>query len=157
MHEDLWAGVELKMESAGFFLEQMEKTLAPPERTQINVVLQSSGPIIETRWQRSFYPYLDAFLVMVRSVPEIVQACFGEDRAPAKKDWLEKLDPAELCRRIDFSKQFKKSYNNFKNLPLSTARNISLHSTGFAPVEVHITPRFGVTYAGTPIKPVPTA
>jgi len=35
MQEELWAGVELKMESADFFLEQMGKALLPPERTQI--------------------------------------------------------------------------------------------------------------------------
>ncbi|MGO9312845.1 MAG: hypothetical protein ACLQBD_09675 [Syntrophobacteraceae bacterium] len=157
MHEDLWAGVELKIESADFFLKQMWETLAPPERTQINVALESSGAIIETRWQPSFYAYLDAFLAMVRSIPDIVQACFGEDKGGPMKDWLEKLDLAELCRRIDFSKQFKKSYNKFKNLPLSNARNISLHRMGFPPVQVHISGRFGMTYTGTPIEPVPSA
>jgi hypothetical protein len=130
MHEDLWAGVDLKMESADFFLEQMGKALGPPERTQINVALQSSGAIIETRWQRSFYAYLDAFLAMVRSAPEIVQACFGEDRV--MKAWLKTLAPAEQSRRKVFSAQFITAYDKFKKLPLSNARNISLHRTGVA-------------------------
>src|SRR5205823_5690651 len=53
--------------------------------------------------------------------------------------------------------QFKTVHDTFRVLPLSNARNISLHRTGVAPVEVNITGRFGVSHIGTPIKHVPTA
>ena len=74
MHEALWAGVELKMDHAAFFRERMQRVLEPPERTQSNVALQASGAVIGTGWQRSLYAYLDAFLVMARSVPEVIEA-----------------------------------------------------------------------------------
>src|SRR5437762_433748 len=77
MHEELWAGVELKNEHAAFFLERMGQALAPPKRTQINVALGASGAIIGTNWQRSIYAYLDAFLAMARSVPEVRTAGKG--------------------------------------------------------------------------------
>ncbi len=158
MHEELWVGVELKMESAEFFLEQMGKALSPPERTQINVALQSAGAIIETRWQRSFYAHLDAFLAMVRSVPEIVQACFGADRgSKMMKTWFDGLPTPEQTRRKNFAAQFETAHQAFRSLPLSNARNISLHRTGGAPAEVNITGRFGVTHVGTPVRHVPTA
>lgn len=43
----------------------------------------------------------------------------------------------------------------FRNLPLSTAQNITMHRTGFAPVEVTISGRFGVSYTGSPVQRVP--
>ena len=94
MHEDLWAGVELKMESADFFLEQMGKTLAPLERTQINVALRSSGAIIETRWQRSFYAYLDAFLAMVAVSPRLFRRALAKTRS--RKTGLRSLIPPNI-------------------------------------------------------------
>src|SRR5690242_11621780 len=123
MHEELWAGVELKIENAVFFHEQMGKALAPPERTRMNVGLQSAGAIIDTCWQRSFYAYLDAFLAMARSVPEIVNACFGTDRGPKMKTWFNGLPAAEQTRRETFAAQLKTTLDTFRALPLSNARN----------------------------------
>ena len=40
---------------------------------------------------------------------------------------------------------------------LSTARNISLHRTGYSSVEVKITGRFGVVYEGSAVDDVPIA
>jgi hypothetical protein len=77
MDEKLWAGVELKLQSAEFFFEMMGRSLQPPKQTSINVALQASGAIIDTDWQRSFYAYLDAFLSTARSVPEIIQSCLA--------------------------------------------------------------------------------
>ena len=31
-------------------------------------------------WQDSFYYHLDAFLMATRSVPDIIQQCFGADK-----------------------------------------------------------------------------
>jgi hypothetical protein len=157
MHDELWAGIDLKIENSAFFSEQMGKSLTP-DLTPISAVIQSTGAIIETHWQRSFYANLDAFLAMVRSVPEIIQACFGEDRGSGPmKTWFDGLAPAEQTRRKAFSTQFKVAHDGFRKLSLSNARNISLHRTGVAPVEVNITGRFGVSHIGTPIKHVPTA
>ena len=157
MHEELWAGVELKINNAEFFLEEMGKALLPPERTQMNVALQTTGAIIDTGWQRSFYAHLDAFLAMARSVPEIIQCCFGWDTSDAMKSWRDRLSTTEEKRRREFKKSFKGAYKTFRKLPLSNARNISLHRTGVAPVEVNIIGRYGISYIGTPVSHVPTA
>jgi hypothetical protein len=37
MHDELWAGAEMKSQHATFFLEKMGAALLPPERTAINV------------------------------------------------------------------------------------------------------------------------
>jgi hypothetical protein len=99
MHEEFWAGVNLKAANAEFFLEETGRALRPPERTMMNVVLQSAGAIIDTRWQRSFYACLDAFLEMSRSVPEVINCCFGEDTSPAMRGWFYGLDRTEESRR----------------------------------------------------------
>src|SRR5260370_6774363 len=53
MHDELWAGIDLKIENAEFFSEQMGKALPPPDRNPMNIALESTGAIIESRWQRS--------------------------------------------------------------------------------------------------------
>ena len=53
MDEELWAGVELKLQNAEFHLQQMARSLDPPEPTAMNVALEASGAIIDTGWQRS--------------------------------------------------------------------------------------------------------
>jgi hypothetical protein len=155
MHVELWAGVVLKVTNADFFLEQMGRSLQPPERTAINVALQSAGTIIGTQWQRAFYAHLDAFLAMGRSVPEVIKCCFGKDTSPPMRGWFKGLAAAEQKRRRMFSTQFEPDYAAFRNLPLSTARNITMHRTGFPPVEVTISGRFGVSYTGSPVQRVP--
>ena len=91
-----------------------------------------------SRWQRSFYAHLDAFLSAARSVPEIIQCCFGVDEGhPIMKSWFGKLPDTEQLRRHEFKKQFKISYDSFRALPLGKVRHISEHRTGVAPVKVH--------------------
>ncbi len=158
MDEKLWAGVELKLQNAEFFLDKMGRSIQPPERTSINVVLQSSDVIIDTGWQRSFYAYFDAFLSTARSVPEIIQCCFGEDLGHADmKKWFNALPADEQVRRQDFKKAFKSDYDGFRALPLGTARHISEHRTGVAPVTATISGWFGVTYIGNATESVPLA
>ena len=72
----LWAGVDLKVSYAGFFLGQMTSALQP-QRTQTTVALE--GTIVGNLWQQSFYPNFDAFLAMTRSIPEVIKCCFGKD------------------------------------------------------------------------------
>jgi hypothetical protein len=157
MHEHLWAGVDLKVGHAAFFLQEMSRSLQPPEQTATNVALQSSGAIVGNLWQLSFYPYFDAFLAMTRSIPEIIQCCFGEDRSPAMANWFRALHAAEQTRRQTFSSQFKPDYSQFGQHPLSNTRNISFHRAGYASVEVRITGLFGAEYIGSPVQSVPIA
>ena len=157
MHQELWAGVELKLQNSDFHLRRMEQSLEPPERTATNVALQAAGAIIDTGWQRSFYAHLDAFLSATRSVPEIIQCCFGADKHPAMKSWFANLPETERLRRREFKKQFKASYDNFRTLPLGTVRHISEHRTGVPPVKVTISGLFGVVYIGGPVARVPSS
>jgi hypothetical protein len=134
----------------------MERSLQPPEQTTINVALQASDAIIDTGWQRSFYAHFDALLSAARSVPEIIQCCFGVDRANREMiDWFDGLPADERDRRHEFKKQFKMHHDGFRALRLSTVRNISEHRTGVAPVTVTISGLFGVTYIGGPTDRIP--
>lgn len=158
MHEDLWAGVHLKLQHAAFHLERMGRSLEPPEMTATTVALEVAGVIVDTGWQRSFYAHLDAFLSAARSVPEIVQCCFGVDEGhPDMKSWFHKLPEAEKLRRQEFKKQFKASYDSFRALRLGTLRHISEHRTGVSPARVTVSGLFGVTYIGSPLKPIPVS
>jgi hypothetical protein len=155
MHEDLWAGVDVKQGYAEFFLEEMTRSLQPPKGA---AVLEATGAIVDTQWQRSLYPNLDAFLAMTRSIPEIIQSCFGADLgSKPMKLWFGALSRDEKTRRQKFSAGFNPSYETFRQHPLSNARNISFHRTGYPDVEVSIAGRFGVNHIGSPVKSVPTA
>jgi hypothetical protein len=156
MHEELWAGVELKLHYAEFHLQQMSRSLEPPERTHMNVALEASGAIIGTNWQRSLYAHFDALLSAARSVPWIIQCCFGEDTANrVMNEWLDERSPDERARRREFKKQFKKTRDTFDGLILSKARDVSVHRTGFAAVSGKISGFFGVVYDSSPLKSVP--
>jgi len=157
MYEELWSGAALKIDNARFFLESMGKSLRGPERSQINVALQSSGAIVDTQWQRSFYAYLDGFLAMARSVPEIIHCCFGADQSGPMRPWFDALSDTERIRRQRFTEKFRPALRDFSALPLSTARNIVLHRTGVPPVEVQIKGRFGISHVGTAVARVPIA
>jgi hypothetical protein len=155
MHDELWAGVELKARNAEFFLAQMGRSLQPPA---MNVAVQSTGAIVSTQWQQAFYAHLDAFLAMGRSVPEVINCCFGEDTgSKPMRDWLKGLAAPEQKRRHMFSAQFQANRDTFGKLLLSSSRNITMHRTGFAPVEVTISGHFGVSYTGSPVQRVPDA
>lgn len=99
----------------------MGRSIQPPEQTAINVALQTSGALIDTGWQRSFYAYFDAFLSAARSVPEIIQCCFGVDLGhPDMEQWFKNELPAdERDRRHEFKKKFKPHYDRFRALPLT--------------------------------------
>lgn len=155
MHNELWVGVELKIDHAAFFLAEMGNALTRPDGTEAFVALQASDAITGTGWPRSFYAYLDGFLAMARSVPEVILWCFGEDQQ--MKKWLRDLTSEEQQRRQEFNKRFKTAYDVFRALPLSKARNISLHRSGVAPVVVSVVDRFGVSHIGTPVTRVPDA
>ena len=87
MHENLWAGVGLKVELAGFFLRQMQAALDRP-RGQRAAMLEAAGATVDIQWQPAFYANLDAFLVMARSVPEVINSCFGKDYSKQRDEKL---------------------------------------------------------------------
>jgi hypothetical protein len=74
----LWAGIDWKLEAAQISLHEMARSLSP-ERTTMTVVHQSTGAIISHRWEQT-YEHVDTFLAKARSVPEIIESCFGADR-----------------------------------------------------------------------------
>ena len=159
MHqEELWAGPELKLEYAHFHYIVMTQSIAFPHWRDDEIAQMATGTIIDTGWQRRLYAHFDAFLSAARSIPEIVQCCFGFDQRALRKvkQWFAKLDAQEQLRRRESSKQFAPAYNRFRdNLPLSNTRHIIEHRTGVAPVEVTINSLFGVSHVGGPTKRVP--
>ena len=156
MHQHLWSGADLKLDHARYQFERMGKALEPPAHTAMNVVLEISGAMVGGMWHRAFYASLDAFLSASRSIPEIVQCCFGVDTGhPTMRDWFKNLDSGEQERRLKCKERFKPHYDAFRGLPLGTARHISEHRQGFAPVTLTITGRFGLTYVGDPITHIP--
>lgn len=156
MHEKLWEGVELKISNAEFFLDQMGIASAVGADFDEYRLPRCAQTNYGTRWQRSFYAHLDAFLAMGRGISEIISCRFGADLSLAMKSWFNGLDAAEKNRRRMFSKQFQADHNAFAKLPLTNARNITFHRTGFANVTVTISGHFGVTYTGSPVRPVPS-
>jgi hypothetical protein len=152
-HHDLWAGIDLKLENALFHFEGMGKALRAAEPKPIDVALRSFGG---GNWHRAFYAHLDAFLSAARSIPGVIQCCFGKDDGnKITKGWFACRDASEQKRRQEFSEKFKQAYDAFRSLPLGSARHISEHRTGFPPATVTITGRFGITYSGNPITPIP--
>lgn len=72
--------------------DDMGRSLRPPENTAVNVALESSGAILDTGWQDSFYGHVGSFLAKVRSVPSIIESCFGADRGSrSMRDWFDAL------------------------------------------------------------------
>ena len=155
MHEELWAGPELKLQYAQFHFVEMGQVLQPPERTAYHVAQMAAGAIIGSVWQNRFYAHFDAFLSTTRSIPEIIQCCFGEDQSRAMASWLKGLAADERRRRADFRRAFTRAYDQFRALPLSNTRHVIEHRTGVAPVEVAVVTFFGVTHVGGPTKRVP--
>jgi hypothetical protein len=120
-YEDLWDGIDLKLDNAFFHLSEMGRALEPPQRTQHSVAMQASGAIIGKDWQRPLYAHLDAFLSAARSVGNIIMCSFGADTHPRLK-LLEELPAEERDRRKAFHKQFKPYLDTFDERLLSTSR-----------------------------------
>jgi hypothetical protein len=158
VHEKLWAGVAWKLSSAEFFLGQMQRALDQPRGAHA-ARAEAAGVALSVEWQKPFYANLDAFLAMARSVPDVINWCFGVDRAMREPTWLKpwyhSLSLSEKTRRQDFSNHFRQHFDAFRNLSLTSARNITLHRAGYAPVEAHITGIFGISYIGGPVERVP--
>ena len=155
-HDALWSAVEHRLAAAEFFFREMSQDIAPPylNRPELAAITFGTGAIVGHPWQEKFYHHFDAFLAMARSVPEIIRCCFGVDSDRRMSAWLTGLNSAELTRRRAFQQQFGPLGSAFVNLPLSGARNITLHRTGVSPVTVHVVGRWG-TYIGDPLTAIP--
>ncbi len=154
MHDELWAGVNFKLQSAEFHYEQMGKSLQRPVAT----AHEAMGLIPETGWQRSFPAYLDAFLSVTRSVPDVIKCCFGVDTGnKTMREWFSSLTDDERHRRNLFDKGFKLISDRFRLLPLSEARNKSVHRSGYPDMKMRVSGMMGVIYEGSPVNPVPTS
>jgi hypothetical protein len=128
MHDAL-SRVEGKFHDAQTKLEEMRKVLRPPAQTGATAAaLTSTGMVGGHDWQSKFWPLVGDFLVDARSVPWIIEACFGHD--PKLNRWWSTLPPTERKRRTTFSTQFEKWRLPIDNHPLTTARGASVHRLG---------------------------
>lgn len=152
-HDDLWSAVEHKLAGAEFFFREMGRDIVPPYLNNPQLAaIAATGTIVGNPWQEKFYHHLDAFLAMARSIPEIIRCCFGIDRR--MRTWISSLDFSEATRRQTFQTQFEPLSRTFTALPLSGARNVTLHRAGVPPVEVQVIGRWG-TYTGGPLTAIP--
>jgi hypothetical protein len=72
-HDDLWTGIDLKIQAARTTFEEMRKVFRPPTATAWAIIQESTGTIVGgPDWQRSFYQLVARFLAEVRSVPWII-------------------------------------------------------------------------------------
>jgi hypothetical protein len=156
MHEDLWANVEGKLGEAQHEYEQMQRSLRPPERTRSTAALEAAGARVDTRWQDSFWPAVNNFLGKVRSVPWIIEACFGKDVVKQEmKHWFNGLTADEQQRRESFSKEF--DHKVFRDHYLTNGRDIAVHRLGSPDVKVEVVGPFGQTHTATPSTRIPMA
>lgn len=152
MDRELWDGVEFKLSQAAFFLEQMGKTLVPPRAG--HGWHPAYGPPV-ARWQPDFYYHLDAFIVAARSVPDVIQKCFGWDKK-SKDEWPRPLDREEIDRRKQFQADFSALFGEFVQLPLSRVRVGTVHWLGVPSVQTRASTHCGEEFTGRPNVPVPS-
>lgn len=157
MHENLWAGPELKLSYASFHLEKMQQVLGPADWTQADIAQLSSGLIVDRAQQRSLFPHFDAFLAAAHAIPFLIQCSFGYDDYGKIKSWFKTLPPDEGNRRKEFRRRLKPLLDAFLLRPLSNARNVSFHRSGHADVVVRCSGRYGIEYVGSPTEPLPAA
>jgi hypothetical protein len=98
MHEQLWAGVDRKLQGALFYFIEMGRSLE------------------SAIWQESFYAHVDTFLAKVRSVPEVIESCFGADRVLIPTEWFGQLPDDEQKRRKTFSTRFRNAREKFLSI-----------------------------------------
>jgi len=149
MHEELWKGTEFKLDEARFFLERMGAVLVPDQTRH-----PAYGPSM-TRWQPDFYYYFDAFLGATRSVPDVIQKCFGWDPHSTTK-WPILPDDDETSRRTEFQNGFTDLYRAFAAQSLSRARVGTFHWRGVPPVQTKAKSLFGQEFTGKPGQFIPS-
>ena len=160
MHDDLWAGVESALHKAQFHFLEASRSLQRPERTAWSTRPKIiSGNHCCGQTLEALCPHIDSFLVSSRSVPDVIESCFGHDNGWPKemKAWFDALSADEKTRRDEFSKQFNADRDQFRKHYLTKAANIAVHRRGFAPVEGVVIGPTGKPYPASPIMSVPIA
>jgi hypothetical protein len=153
MHEKLWQGIEFKLREAEFFLDRMGKVLVPPRIADPH--WHPAYGLSAAAWQPDFYFYLDAFIGAARSIPDVVQKCFGWDER-SKNEWPSPLGPDEIDRRKEFQARFTDTYSNFHRQPLSRVRVGTFHWSGVPSVQTKAKVFGGDEYTGRPGQLIPT-
>jgi hypothetical protein len=160
VHEHLWLGVDGRIREAERSYREMGISISPPDHTWENAALIAAGVDVNRPWQDTFYQHVSTFLAKVRSVPSIIEACFGTDRGSrAMRVWLDGLPPDERNRRETFSRQLwgEDVWRAFRDHDLTNERNVSEHRLGFPNVEATVVGPFGTEYVARPDRPIPTA
>jgi hypothetical protein len=159
MHDHLWLGVDRKLEEALRSYEEMGRSLqTSPPGTPMYAAQLATDTLPDNRWQDSFYAHVGTFLAKVRSVPSIIEACFGADRGHWRmRKWLDSLPPDELLRREDFSRQLAADQKTFRAHHLTNERDISEHRLGFPNIEGKVVGPFGTAHTASPTNRIPTA
>jgi hypothetical protein len=159
VYEHLWLGVDRRIEEALHYYLEMGKALQPPENTHWNVALMAAGAVLDTRWQDRFYTSVSTFLAKARSVPSIIEACFGKDSGirhiPPMMDWWGGLTADERRRREEFSDQFRADNKAFRDHDLTKERDACEHRRGFANVEGEVVGFFGTKHIARPDLRIP--
>ena len=122
----------------------------------MSVVLESTGAFVGKRWE-AVYAHVESFLSRARSVPDVIESCFGHDKAPVVQGWFNARSADEKTRRDEFSKQFKADRDRFRDHNLTKMRDVTLHRRGFAPIEGVVIGPTGKPYPASPIMSVPIA
>jgi hypothetical protein len=151
-HQHLWEGVDLKLQAARTTVEEMRKVLQPAPKTAWTIVQESTGAIVGgPDWQSKFWPLVNRFLAEVRSVPAIIEACFGKDDGSREmKSWWKGLAPDEQQRRQAFSALFQPERKTIDLHALTPQRNISEHRRGIVEMEANVVGPFGAVHRATP-------
>jgi hypothetical protein len=117
-HDDLWAGIELKLDHARFHFERMDRALGPAEPLPQNPVLMAlTGAFDAFTWQREFYAHLDAFLSATRSVPEIIVCCFGRDQHRKMRAWFNNLSAGEKTDALSSTRNSNRTMTALPTCP----------------------------------------
>jgi Protein of unknown function (DUF2934) len=154
VYEELWAGVGRRISNARSSLAEMVHSLQNDPRAEARAIAAGVPVGMPTGWEESFYAALDAFVTTARSVPEVINCCFGHDRSAQMRDWFSGRPPAEKARRQTFSTNFRDDFEGFRTLDLSNERDVTVHRRGYPDVVITITGRWG-EYTGTPISRLP--
>jgi len=154
MNEELWQGIEFKVEEGRFFLEQMSKVLVPLWLT--DGTWHPAYGVSAARWQPDFYFYLDAFIGATRSIPDVIQKCFGWDKY-SEDEWPKPLDTDEIDRRNKFQAEFTNLYQGFRRQPISRLRIGTFHWSGVPSVQTKAKVLGGQEYTGKPGQLIPSS
>jgi hypothetical protein len=129
---DCWTNIEEKLESAGRHLTQANREINPEWGPQYVAIQCTGAKVSDPRWRAKLSSDISAFVTDCRSIPDIIESCFGVD----SNKWVKTLAPDEQRRRRKFQKSFK--YESFKRLRLSRARVDTVHRQSFVEIWVKV-------------------